>query len=484
MTQEEITLEFCNGTRGKTLNVYIHGYSAVSNAADKERLKSCIPARTQDCTSVFAFWPAEHIIHGRWSELALSAISPSPITSILGVTRNGVSHFKKVQEKVTTISHSFLSGILEFATEHDLNPSEVNLIGHSLGARLIIESILKEPSKARTLNIRNLVFLGGARHLNKDECHKLLSATSGAVTNIHSSSDLVLRIKPDLEKCIGRHPIEFDADFLPEASTRVRNHAFDWLGHMDYWENIGEIINYINLDGASQARLARSAPAKNTDSLDKAEQFATQDKLLFQVIAHATAEERLLLSRLIAQKRSASISPKETCPLEIAKEIQLMGGDSIANKTRGHGVRYSEVVRDAADRLRLKSTEKYGTVHLERLIAEKAIETAMKETGTDEQKNLGEVIKSILEKPESFGALSWNFSTASLGAVAGFLGTRLAASSIPVAGTAIGVSSIIGAGISALSGPAFSVTIPSIVVIHALRMKAWREFGSSFLFEA
>lgn len=161
-----------------------------------------------------------------------------------------------------------------------------------------------------------------------------------------------------------------------------------------------------------------------------------------------------------------------------------MGGDSIANKTRGHGVRYSEVVRDAADRLRLKNTEKYGTVHLERLIAEKAIETAMKETGTDEQKNLGEVIKSILEKPESFGALSWNFSTASLGAVAGFLGTRLAASSIPVAGTAIGVSSIIGAGISALSGPAFSVTIPSIVVIHALRMKAWREFGSSFLFEA
>lgn len=487
MTQEDdITFEFCSEPHGKTINIYIHGYSAVKDKKEKEYLKNQIPPRTKEVTNIFSFWPSEHIISGRLGDIALSAASLSPISAIANIAKNGYEHFQEIQGRIRFISRSFIYELIDFIEDSEIHASRVNLIGHSLGARLIIESILKKPKVARRAKIHSLVFLGGARHITKEECQEILKSIDGEIFNIHSNSDIVLRIKPDLEKCIGRHPIEFsEENAAPQAPDRVKNIAFDWLGHMDYWENIGGIINYINLDGVSHSKLERSAPPK-ADFLDKAEKFATQDKLLFQVIAHATTEERLLLSKVISSKRSASITPEETCPLKITREIQLMGGDSIANKARGHGVRYSEIVRDAAERLKLSDIDKYGTIYLEKLILENTFETAIKNLNSAEQKELNDAINLALDKPENFGAISAKISilsTASLGAVAGFLGSRVATSAIPLVGTAIGISSLVGAGVSAFSGPAFSVTIPLITLIHALRMKTLRDFGNSFLFE-
>ena len=40
MARSEIFFDFCNASRGDILNVYIHGYSAVTNDTEEEELKA------------------------------------------------------------------------------------------------------------------------------------------------------------------------------------------------------------------------------------------------------------------------------------------------------------------------------------------------------------------------------------------------------------------------------------------------------------
>ena len=82
--------------------------------------------------------------------------------------------------------------------------------------------------------------------------------------------------------------------------------------------------------------------------------FATNDKILYQVICEASPQERQYLSSIISSKVSSNIQASEVDPIAITSEIQLMGGDTFFNKLRGHGVPYSEVAYDAAECLGIK----------------------------------------------------------------------------------------------------------------------------------
>lgn len=296
--------------------------------------------------------------------------------------------------------------------------------------------------------------MGGARCLSKDECEKLLSNMSGKIYNIHSSSDYILKyIKPDFEKCIGMHPIQS----AESSSNRLENHAFNFLGHMDYWENMREIINYLNLDKASNNFLA---PNHNTLLKNS---FPAKDTPLYLPICYATDSEKEIIARLICLKTSSSIDINERDPVKLTNEIQLMGGDSIANITRGHGVIYSEIVHDIAEYLKIAGYQTVGFKYLENSIHEKILSMLKSECTPTNDNNkilMTKIIQTLYRHPEN-GYYNEYYINSFIKLTDLFRNNNLKSLYVP--------------------GPAYSVTIPIVIMIHHIRNRLFDEIGNTFL---
>jgi len=77
---------------------------------------------------------------------------------------------------------------------------------------------------------------------------------------------------------------------------------------------------------------------------------------------------------------------------EIAAEIQLFGGNTIANKIRGHGVRYREIVHDVGRRVKAGAEENDSTEEMESKIIAMLISDAWDRMSGSERQVLLEVI--------------------------------------------------------------------------------------------
>ncbi|MBX4507745.1 hypothetical protein CF032_13780 [Klebsiella oxytoca] len=449
-----LTFEFCNDNRGETINIFIHGYSAVRCNKNKLSLKQFIPERKKE-TNIFMFWPSGKIF-GDMLKLQnlIKYVAINPMIALAKFSYDEILQFKTIESNIPNLTYEFICKLKKFIKDNDLKNTGINLYGHSLGARLIIETIFKNPDDCKDLKFDNLIFMGGARSLDNIECENLLSIISGHIYNIHSSSDYVLKfVKPDFEKCIGRHPIQAQ----PELSYRIKNHPFDFLGHMDYWENIKEIIKYLNLDGASNSFVA---PGHNTFENNP---FPAKDVPLYIPICYASVSEKEIIAKLICLKNSSSISENEKNPIKLTNEIQLMGGDSIINKVRGHGVIYSEIVHDVAEHLNIPDYQNTGFKYLEQSILEKVLNELKKEsTSTDENKKIliSKIIQTLYRHSED-----------------GYYHTIHMEAFIKL------VELIKKSNLKSLyiSGPAYSITVPLIIIIHHIRIRLINEIGVDFL---
>ncbi len=98
-----------------------------------------------------------------------------------------------------------------------------------------------------------------------------------------------------------------------------------------------------------QARAAREADLKASGPMDSG--FVENDGDLYPILAWAKGDELHLLATILSQKVSSRIDEGCRSPLAIASEIQRMGGNSVVNLFRGHGVGYQEIVLDAAEKI-------------------------------------------------------------------------------------------------------------------------------------
>lgn len=273
-----------------------------------------------------------------------------------------------------------------FFKTNDKEYEAVNIYSHSLGVRLIIESILAMSDEFKNLNINNLVFMAGARNLNNVECKKLLTVISGNIYNIHSDADLVLKIKPDFEKCIGSYPIIMEE----EQNERIINRPFHSLGHLDYWDNVHGVIKHLDFNNESRKEVM-------VVSNNKPFEFSLKDEALYNVIYYASKNEREVISKLL-NKRNKSFSDREVDTQTLTNEIQLMGGDSIVNKIRGNGVKYNEILRDISDEIGIKNIKEKSDFEIESMILDVMMNNFKKEVLTNSiNKNKCEKIVSAIE---------------------------------------------------------------------------------------
>lgn len=207
--------------------------------------------------------------------------------------------------------------------------------------------------------------------------------------------------------------------------------------------------------------------------------FVINDDDLYQVLANAKETELEIIAKVISKKWSSSIGENCHSSLKIASEIQLMGGNSIANKLRGHGVCYREIVIDVARIIKVKDIEliaaekEINISTIEKKVFEKLIANIEGKMDESSRKILYENIReSASEYDHTLDiiqrvVLPNLLKTIGLETVAIFIASRAATAWIPVVGW---MSAGIGA-IAELGSAAYSVTVPCVVIIGLIRAR-------------
>lgn len=411
------------------LKVFIHGYMSATDEYDQAKLIKYIPDLSDSEDALFAFWDSGSMSQ-MWGDILQSAAKNISLSKI-GVARglvaaaiSGAGHFNGKKDQAREVGQVFFAELKQFTGKYP-NLQSISLYGHSLGGRVLVEALLAAPGETG-FTIRNLSLMGAAREVTKEEVQHILPLVQQRIFNFYSASDKVLLAKPSLEKCAGRHPLH---EPNGKQQGKVFNANLD-IGHTDYWGILRTLFNYTRNEGA---RTVRPAGMQHPHVVD--------DLLLFPVLYCAESENLQLLSRILATKRSCSI-PDDCIDAElIAHEIQLMGGNSIANKTRGNkGVSYAEVVEDVAKKLDVKTKiGQHTTIEKEELI-----------------------YKKVLHALKSHAAVT-GAEQGDAALLRQYFGSEQCATSINA------LNKILGDLTFDPAGPAFSVTIPLVAVVHFLR---------------
>jgi uncharacterized protein YaaW (UPF0174 family) len=226
-----------------------------------------------------------------------------------------------------------------------------------------------------------------------------------------------------------------------------------------------------------QARAAAEETVRERGNIDR--DFVENDLDLYPILARAKADELKLLATLISQKMSSSIEDGCRSPLAIASEIQLMGGNSLVNGFRGHGVCYKEIVLDVAETIgvdpQILSRTGNSVASMENDIIEKLFARFEEQMNASDREPLSrpfarasQEARIILLAQALLPHLLREFNLQGAVELALILAaSRAVMAWVPVVGwLSAGVGTLLE-----LSSTAYSVTIPCVVVIGLIRAR-------------
>jgi uncharacterized protein YaaW (UPF0174 family) len=228
-------------------------------------------------------------------------------------------------------------------------------------------------------------------------------------------------------------------------------------------------------------RTAREENIKESGNMDIG--FIENDPDLYQILLRAKDDELQLLAKIISQKASSSIDDSCRSPLAIASEIQLMGGNSVANLFRGHGVGYKEIVLDVAEKIgvdkNILSRTGNSVPYMETEIIETLFTKFEPEMNESDRENLYSKLERastdtryILIAQALLPHLLREFNLQGVVELALIIAaSRAVVAWVPVVGW---LSAGVGAVLE-LSSTAYSVTIPCVVIIGLIRAKIHEE---------
>lgn len=177
----------------------------------------------------------------------------------------------------------------------------------------------------------------------------------------------------------------------------------------------------------------------------------------------------------------------------IAGELQLFGGDSIMNITRGHGISYREVLTDVCDKLGVDYKGVDDITEIETRLLLKILEKTMEEMSEEERSEIvkaldlgvvdltpGPIMLALQAAIKAGGFKSYQLAVIVANAVAkAILGRGLpmaanAALTRAIAAFAgpIGIAIGVVLAVPMVSGPAFRVTMPACIQVAYMRQKS------------
>ena len=164
----------------------------------------------------------------------------------------------------------------------------------------------------------------------------------------------------------------------------------------------------------------------------------------------------------------------------IAGELQHFGGDSIANKLRGHGNLYRAILLDVSKRLKLKADKEMSTFEIEQQLLEQFLRNTWKKMDEEHKQEFLHAVDARVNELEELLPLLMKDKLLAKG-VSHLLSSQLTRilrthAAMSVLGHGLlrgaGLGGPVGAalnGVKAVSGSAYRVTIPAVLQIACLR---------------
>ena len=180
---------------------------------------------------------------------------------------------------------------------------------------------------------------------------------------------------------------------------------------------------------------------------------------------------------------------KQICK-EIIHEFQLFGGDTVANALRGHGILYRNILMDVCDKKKVNYNKNSSTERIEMCFVQRVLDDALDQMGDDEIKEIAKDLQIDATKYDNQNALK--DAIVMVGLSPQFVGKIVsicAKAIVPRIGIALGgiaigqalaklvpIINIISWGLLAkeLTGPAYRVTMPGVMMIIYMRRK-WQD---------
>ena len=221
-------------------NIFIHGYSAVSTAQQMDRLSRYVLAARPPGKVFLLYWRS-----GNWRKpfaapaltLGLRIFRISKMFHPVGLAADAAAtigmhsyQFKKKERLSEKLGAALPEILAEVSLLADL---PINLLGHSLGGR-VIQSAIAQDSWA-DLQLQDCIVMASAGDRDAYPWEQHVQKLSGAFYNAYSSNDLTLKMSPDLRSRVGRHPI-------PCTSPKIINVAFPEFRHTDYWPQLSHVL--------------------------------------------------------------------------------------------------------------------------------------------------------------------------------------------------------------------------------------------------
>ena len=163
---------------------------------------------------------------------------------------------------------------------------------------------------------------------------------------------------------------------------------------------------------------------------------------------------------------------------ELIHEFQLFGGDTIANSFRGHGVTYSEILKDVCDKKKVSYNKSTSIPRLEMYLLQKLVDDTLEELKLDSNDyNSTDAMKDAI----AIALMSPQFVNYILQFILRAVAPKLAGQLLLVGG--VGFARLGGMLVPAINivmaawmlkditGPAFRVIIPGVIMIIYMRKK-------------
>lgn len=324
----------------KEANIFVHGYSAGHDIDDRQELIKSIPLELHDQLNVFAFWPSSHFsrLSGKAKSLIFAVSRINVVASALVLAADRIAHFALIRSRADDMGAVLYDQIRDYLKSHHPQVERVNLIGHSLGGRVIVSLLKRLPfnKSEQYPAVGNVLLMAAAAEISSREAFSMFQRINGRLVNAYSESDSVLVFNAD-EDSLGRRKVRYFSNIHMKG-----------FGHSDYWPNLREVMR--------RSRISSWGGPGTSLSLLPENDLVKGDSHLYQVLRVSDPELLDAATKHLKSSSWTTISDSEADPaLALTRELQLVAGHFLANFSRGRGVVYSTVLKMLAEHYGLSS---------------------------------------------------------------------------------------------------------------------------------
>lgn len=325
---------------GEVANVFIHGYSAGHDMEDRCALRKCIPSSLHNCINIFAFWPSGH--WSQFDDLSSSGILALGRLNFLAGAGAAVAdraiHFNTSRNRATAMGKTLLSQLESYLLKRHPYVSKVNLVGHSLGGRVVVSALLDlvdKPADDR-LEIGDVLLMAAASKLSGLDALAIGKRIKGKLYNARSSDDNILLFNFG-ESSAGRQRVENCED--------VPMHKF---GHTDYWPRLEQVLRESGFHGYKGGLPASMQPQPIIENPDP----VVADHLIYDLLELTSDRIRSQVAKHLCSSSWTTLETDHSLYL-LTKEFQLLGGHCLVNLARGRGLKYVQILLMLAEHYEL-----------------------------------------------------------------------------------------------------------------------------------